>query len=65
MPILASSLAQRVAYGESMGSGQTVFDMDPDGPASVEVAALAKEILEIADAKEASHRPAAGGHTGR
>jgi chromosome partitioning protein len=43
MPVLASPLTQRVAFGESMGSGLTVFDMDPDGSASAEVAALAKE----------------------
>jgi chromosome partitioning protein len=46
MRVLAASLAQRVAFAETAGSGHTVFDLDPKGIASQEVMALAQEILE-------------------
>jgi chromosome partitioning protein len=48
LPVLTSALIHRVAFAESIGSGRTVFDIDPGSVASVEVTALAKEILETA-----------------
>jgi chromosome partitioning protein len=48
-PILASPITQRVAFAESVGSGQTVFDVDPAGIASREALALAQEVLDHAE----------------
>jgi chromosome partitioning protein len=59
MPVLTAALGQRVAFAESVGSGRTVFDADPTGLASIEVVALANEILETAHAEKAADRPAA------
>jgi len=52
MTILAASLAQRVAFAESLGSGLTVFDLDPFSAASGEVVALTKEVMEFAHGQE-------------
>lgn len=59
LPVVTSALTHRVAFAESIGSGRTVFDIDPGSVASTEVAALAKEIMETAHGKEAANRPAA------
>lgn len=64
LPVLESALTQRVAFAEAIGSGQTVFDLDPNGLAAAEVVALAKEILEVCHGKEATHRPAARSDSG-
>ena len=59
LPILASALTHRVIYAESVGTGRTVFDIDPSGAASAEVTALAAEILETAaNGKETADRSA-------
>jgi chromosome partitioning protein len=62
MPILRSSIAQRVGFAEALASGQTVFDTDPAGQASAEVADLAREILEMASGKKSADRPPEGSH---
>jgi chromosome partitioning protein len=49
---LAALLAQWVAFAESLGSGLTVFDMDPFSAAGGEVAALTKEGMEFAHGQE-------------
>ena len=46
MRVLATSLAQRVAFAETAGTGGTVFDADPASAASEEVMRLADEVLE-------------------
>lgn len=46
VPVLAASVAQRVAFAEAAGGGITVFELDPASAASGEVTALTKEILE-------------------
>jgi hypothetical protein len=48
MSTLTASLAQKVAFAESLRSGLTVLDMDPLSAASGEVAALTKEVMEFA-----------------
>jgi chromosome partitioning protein len=61
MRVLAASLAQRVAFAESVGRGCTVFDVDPASAASTEVTELTREIVEIAawpPRKSRSHTPA-------
>jgi chromosome partitioning protein len=61
MHTLAASLAQRVAFAESLGSGLTVFDMDPTSIASSEVSALVNEVMEFASGKESDSRAAPSG----
>ena len=58
MHTLAASLAQRVAFAESLGSSLTVFDMDPASIASSEVSALVNEVMEFASGKEGDSRTA-------
>ena len=57
MRVLDASLVQRVAFAESAGRGCTVFDLDPVSAASAEVAALTREILEIAHGREEGFNP--------
>ncbi len=40
-----ATLANRILYAEALGRGQGVQDAKPKGPAALEVAALAKEVL--------------------
>jgi chromosome partitioning protein len=44
--VLASRIGQRVAYPEAAAQGRLAFELDPQGPAAVEIAALAAEVLE-------------------
>ena len=44
--VLASRIGQRVAYPEAAAKGRLAFEIDPQGPAAVEIAALAAEVLE-------------------
>lgn len=48
MPILTSTVTQRVIYAEAAAQGKAVFEIDTAGPAAVEIAALVAEILEFA-----------------
>jgi chromosome partitioning protein len=45
VPILASSICQRVAFAECAAQGLTVFDLDVNTPSSTEIEALADEVL--------------------
>ena len=45
--LLAARIGQRVAYPEAAAEGRLAFERDPDGPAAVEIAAFAGEVLEI------------------
>jgi chromosome partitioning protein len=47
IPVLRSSLCQRVAFAESATQGLTVYELDPEMTASVEMTSLADEILEL------------------
>lgn len=47
MPVLATSLGQRVAFAEAAGSGSTVFELDPASAASGEVSKLTDELVEL------------------
>ena len=55
MRILENSVCQRVIYAESAGSGQTVFDLSPNGKASHEIRLLVDELLRYAHEKESKH----------
>ena len=48
IPVLSTSVAQRVAFAESAGQGSTVLETDPTGPATQEIKDLVKEILSTA-----------------
>ena len=45
--VLDASLSQRVIFAEAAAQGKAVFEIDPTGPATTEIEALVKEILEI------------------
>ena len=45
IPVLATHIAQRVAFAESAASGSTVIEDDPTSLASKEILALAEELL--------------------
>jgi chromosome partitioning protein len=47
LPVLSASLCQRVAFAESAGQGLTVLETEPNGAASREVRALAKELRAL------------------
>ncbi|MBE0401355.1 MULTISPECIES: ParA family partition ATPase [Halomonadaceae] len=46
LPVLESRVTQRVIYPTTAATGTTVFDQDPDGPASTEINALMNELKE-------------------
>lgn len=48
IPVLKSSICQRVSLAESAAQGQTVFESSPENAACKELSALADEILELA-----------------
>jgi chromosome partitioning protein len=45
IPVLKSSVSQRVSFAESANQGSTVMEQDPQGSASQEIYALVSEIL--------------------
>nr|WP_298058898.1 ParA family partition ATPase [uncultured Halomonas sp.] len=45
LPVLESRITQRVIYPATAASGTTVFDKEPNGPASHEMEALMEEVL--------------------
>lgn len=62
---LKASLAQRVAFAESLGAGLTVFDLNPRSVASAEVEALTKEMMEFAHGQEGNGGAASASADGR
>ncbi len=48
VPVLKTSICQRIALAESAAQGQTVFETSPDTAAAKELLALVVEIMEIA-----------------
>lgn len=44
--VLQSTITQRVIFAEAAAQGQAVFELEPNGPASNEIAAVASEIME-------------------
>ena len=48
IPVLAATVTQRVIYAEAAAQGKAVFEIDPQGPATAEIAALVAELLEYA-----------------
>lgn len=48
IPVLTSAVTQRVIYAEAAAQGKAVFEIDPHGPATAEIAALVAELMEYA-----------------
>jgi len=48
IPVLKTSICQRIALAESAALGQTVFETSPDTAAAKELMALVVEIMEVA-----------------
>jgi chromosome partitioning protein len=44
--VAQAALGNRVAFAASMAVGQGVTEAEPESPAALEIAALAREILE-------------------
>jgi chromosome partitioning protein len=47
LPVLRSTIGQRVTFAESAATGSTVMELDPNGRAAGEVDALVGELLEV------------------
>ncbi|MGZ8249740.1 MAG: ParA family partition ATPase [Methylomagnum sp.] len=47
VPVLKTTIGQRVAFAESAAQGLTVFDTDSTSPATREIESLVAEILEL------------------
>jgi chromosome partitioning protein len=47
-PVLRTAIGQRVIYADAAQTGRLAFEIDDDGPAAREVAALVTEIERIA-----------------
>ena len=47
LPTLSASVTQRVIFAEAAARGLAVHEVEPNGPASVEINALATELMEI------------------
>jgi chromosome partitioning protein len=47
IPVFTSAVCQRVVFAESMATGSTVLEMDPNGPAAVEINAITDELLRF------------------
>lgn len=47
-PVLRNTIGQRVIYADAAQSGRLAFEIDDDGPAAREIAALVSEIERIA-----------------
>jgi chromosome partitioning protein len=52
LPVLRSTIGQRVTFAESAASGSTVMELLPAGPAAVEVRALVAEIMELMECQK-------------
>ena len=44
--VLQAAVAQRVIFAEAAAQGQAVFEIDPNGPATAEIEAVAAELME-------------------
>lgn len=49
LPILPTSISQRIAFADSVTKGRTVLEIDPNGPASLEITGLVNDIMEQFD----------------
>ena len=47
VPVLTSTVGQRVVFAETAAQGLAAFEVDADGPAAADVGALVAEMLEV------------------
>ena len=47
IPTMTAAVTQRVIYAEAVAQGQAVYELDPNGPAAVEIEAVTNELLEV------------------
>jgi chromosome partitioning protein len=52
MPVLETTVAQRVIFAESAARGKTVLELEPQGPAAMEIKNVLKELFDV---KESDH----------
>ena len=47
LPVLASTIGQRVVFAEAAAQGLAVFEVEPNGSAAQEIEALKTELMEF------------------
>lgn len=47
IPVLKSSVTQRVIFAEAASEGKSIYEIDPHGPAATEMQAVVAELLEL------------------
>jgi chromosome partitioning protein len=50
-PVLTAHISQRVAFAESLAQGLTVFEAQPNSPATDEIKQLKEEVVAFAEAE--------------
>ena len=55
LPVLKTTIAQRVTFAEAAASGSTVLEREPQGLAAQEIKALVREIMEVGHLRKAGH----------
>ena len=45
LPVLKATITQRVVFAEAVAQGKSIFEIDPTGPAALEVLAVLDELL--------------------
>lgn len=48
VPVLSTTITQRVIYAEAAAQGRAIFEISPEGPAKTEIDSLVMELLEFA-----------------
>lgn len=48
IPVLKASVTQRVIFAEAAASGRSIFEVDPQGVAAMEIQAIIDELMEVA-----------------
>jgi chromosome partitioning protein len=46
VPVLKASITQRVVFAEAVAQGKSIFEIDPNGPAALEMLAVLDEIMQ-------------------
>lgn len=46
VPVLRAAITQRVVFAEAVAQGKSIFEIDPNGPAALEMLAVLDELLQ-------------------
>ena len=46
VPVLKATITQRVVFAEAVAQGKSIFEIDPNGPAALEMLAVLDELLQ-------------------